>query len=370
MSAGLASIIQRRRSAAGGSAKETGLLPAPWRVGFSRLWWRYTDQDLDPLDSDLTLLELCTQPLAAWPVRLDLSITDLQNSLLVDGDLTEFAVQGSRLARHDVEAEWIENQVHAALRDAASANGSSDEEIEHAYAALRRYLIDHAVVADREVRNLERRFPEKDTNAQTYVLRLINLAYHARPAREPQEYLLCPQCGNVRSDTLASCATAGCPSGTPQPWTAKPLAVIYEQHRATRKYIHDPGLVEARIIDALSVDSLAWMVRVTPYPRVDALDVLIEFLLPGANGVPQVVETWGVDAKDQVSARLLGRGFTWPQTPACDRRYLALPAHRAVQPGYISDLEAELDGRVAGVHAIDENQLVARVKERVKELAA
>lgn len=369
LSAGLAGIVQRRRQAAGGSAKEAGLLPAPWRVGFSRLWWRFADQGLQPLDSDLALLELCAQPLATWPVQLDLSITDLQNSLLADGDLSEFAEQGSRLARHDVEAEWTENQVHLALREAAAANGSSDEEIGEAYAVLRRYLIDHAVVADREVRGLERRFPATDNSGQTHVYRLISLAYHSRPARAPQEYILCPSCRNVLADLSACCATAGCPGGSPKTWTAVPMAVVYEQHRATRKYIHDPGLVEARIIDALSVDSLAPVVRVTPYPGVDALDVLIEFLRPGASGVPEVVETWGVDAKDQVSARLLGRGFTWPQAPVCDRRYLALPAHRAVQPGYISDLEAELDGRVAGVHVIDENQLVARVKERVKELA-
>ncbi len=368
LSAGLADIIRRRRRAAEGSANEVGLLPAPWRVGFSRLWWRYSDQGLQPLDSDLALLALCTQPLATWPVALDLSITDLQNSLLVGEELTEFAVQGSRLARHDVEAEWIENQVHAALREAASGNGSSDEEIEQAYATLRRYLIDHAVVADRDIRNLERRFPATDNNGQTYVHGLVNIAYHARPAREPREYLLCPPCRNVRVDAACGCATAGCPGGAPQTLTVRPLAVIYEQHRATRKYIHDPGLVEARIIDALSVDSLAHAVKVTPYPGVDALDVLIQFLRRDTGGETRVVETWGVDAKDQVSARLLGRGFTWPERPVCERRYLALPMHRAVQPGYISDLEAELDGRVAGVHVIDENRLVARVKERVKEL--
>jgi len=127
--------------------------------------------------------------------------------------------------------------------------------------------------------------------------------------------------------------------------------------------------VEARIIDALTDDeSLAATVKVTPYPAVDALDVLIEFL--HADGGPtRVVETWGVDAKDQVSARLLGRGFSWPEQPRCQRRYLALPTHRAIQPGYITDLEAELDGRVAGVQVIDETRLIARVKRRAKELA-
>ncbi len=367
LSAGLAQILQRRTRAELGEPNDEALLPAAWRVGFSRLWWRCAELGEPPSWNDLQLLALCAQPLVTWPVELDLSESDQQYALLVDGRLSEFAEQGARLAHTDVEAEWVENRVHEALRTAASANGSTDREVELAYAYLRRYLIDHAVIADRAVLALERRFPATDNAERTHVRRLIETAYRARPAVEPQRYQLCAGCRNVLADTAPQCGTAGCPGGEPAALLLEPLAAVYEQHRATRLFMHDPGLVEARIIDALSDDTFAGCVRVTPYPGVDLLDVLIEFLAPGG-GEPSVLETWGVDAKDQVSAHLLGRGFVWPKSMACKRRFLALPMHRAKQPGYVKDLETELDGRVAGIEVVDESSLIRRVRARAKEL--
>jgi REase associating with pPIWI_RE len=82
-----------------------------------------------------------------------------------------------------------------------------------------------------------------------------------------------------------------------------------------------------------------------------------------------VVEAWGVDAKDQVSASLLGREFAWPSSIDCQQRFLALPTHRAEQAGYVADLEAELDGRVAGVQVVSERELIAKVKARARRLA-
>lgn len=369
LSAGLAGILQRRERAAEGLPNDVGLLPAPWRVAFTRLWWRCVEQGVPPLDNDLVLLQWCTQPFATWPAVLALSLSDLQYSLLDGEELTDFAVQGSQLARHDVEGEWIENRVHEALREAAAANGQTEREIGDVYAVLRRYLIDHAVFADRDLRPLEKAFPARDSSGQTLVHRLFCLGYHRRTARGPAAYLLCPGCRNVVPGTGVACGTPGCAGGPALTLSVNPLAVVYEQHRAVRKYIHDPGLVEKRIMDALTVDDLEPAVRVTPYPGIDALDVLIEFIRSTSSGETEVIETWGVDAKDVVSARLLGRGFTWPAKPAVDRRYLALPTHRAVQPGYVDDLEVELDGRVRGVRVIEEKALVAQVRARAKELA-
>jgi hypothetical protein len=369
LSAGLAQILQRRMRAAVGEHNDESLLPAAWRVGFSRLWWRCADQGRQPSWNDLGLLALCTEPLATWPVALQLSDADLQNALLIDGALSSFAEQGARLARVDVEAEWVENRVHEALRSAAWANGTTDVEVEHVYAYLRRYLIDHVVIGDRDVQALDRRFGAEDSSGRSHVRRLVETAYRARPAIGPQHFQLCPGCGNVVVEAAPRCRTAGCLGGEPRTVVLKPLAAVFEQHRATRLFMHDPGLVEARIIDALSVAELARQVRVTPYPRVDELDVLIEFLA-GDGPDPAVLETWGVDAKDQVSAHLLGRSFTWPKSINCDRRFLALPMHRANQPGYVTDLESELDGRVTGVQVISEKRLIQRVKARAEGLRA
>jgi hypothetical protein len=367
LSAGLAQILQRRKRAELGERNAEGILPPAWRVGFARLWWRCIDEDAVPVSNDLALLALCSQPLITWPVELHLSEPDLQHPLLVGGRLSELAEQGARLARGDVEAEWVENRIHEALRSAASSNGATDREVEAAYAYLRRYMIDRSVIADHDIRRLERRFKAADSSGRTHVRRLIETAYRSRPASSPQRYLSCPGCSNVVASAVTRCGTPGCPGGEPGAIELAPLAAVFEQHRATRLYIHDPGLVEARIIDALSTDDLAGRVRITPYPGVDLLDVLIEFLADDASD-PATVETWGVDAKDQVSAHLLGRGFSWPNALPCDRRYLALPTHRAAQPGYVDDLKFELDGRVKGVRVIDEERLIKLVRARAKEL--
>ncbi|MEV6527215.1 hypothetical protein AB0M43_35320 [Longispora sp. NPDC051575] len=369
LSAGLAGILHRRRHAAEGGRNDDGLLPASWRAGFTRLWWRFQAQNVAPLESDLELLALCAHPLSAWPVGLLLSDQDLENCLLVAGELSGFAEQGARLARPDVEAEWMENRVHLALRAAASANGGDDDVlVQTAYAALRRLMIDHPVLTDRDLIPWERKFDRADNSGQTYVRRLVEIAYVARPVHGPQNYLRCPACKNTVPDLVSSCGTPGCGGGAPEHMIARPLAVIYEQHRATRRFVHDPGLVEARIIDALCEESLQGVVRVTPYPGADVLDILIEFLGSDVHGQPAVLETWGVDAKDQVSARLLGRGFVWPATMRCDQQFLALPKHRADQPGYVEDLETELDGRVRGVTVIDEHRLVRRVKATARRI--
>ena len=46
-----------------------------------------------------------------------------------------------------------------------------------------------------------------------------------------------------------------------------------------------------------------------------------------------------------------------------------LPAHRAAQPGYVGELIAELDGRVAGVEVVDEKRLISMVTAAARRLA-
>lgn len=369
LAAGLAGTLGRRARARTGSRSD-GLLPDAWRIAFARLWWRCQEQGVTPLESDLDLLALCSQPFAAWPMPLSLSETDMQNCLLADGELSAFAEQGARAATADVEAEWTENRVYQALRTAASANGGGDDkEVERIYGVLRRRLIDHPVLADLELKRWEGEFQETDGSGQTYVQRLIGAAYVPRPASGAQQYLCCPGCRNTLPGRGSLCGTPGCPSGSAEAASVATLAVIYEQHRATRRFIHDPGLVEARILDALAAQKdLADRVRIIPYPGLDTLDILIEFLTL-EDGREVVAETWGADAKDQDSARLLGRAFTWPESMDCQRRFLVLPEHRLAQPGYAADLIAELDGRVNGVEVVGERRLVSMVAAKARDLA-
>ena len=370
LAVGLARILRRRSSAERGAGRDSdGLLPAAWRVAFSRLWWRCLGQGAAAPDNDLDLLEWCTTPFAVWNVALGLSETDLQQCLLVGDELSDFAEHSARLGGGDIEAEWQENLVYAALRAAAQANGGGEtKKTDLVYGTLRRRLIDYPVVSDRVVLGWEREFDRVDGSGQTYVRHLVNAAYVARPQTGGFRYLRCPGCGNTVPDLRAACGTPGCSSGPAETASTSALAVVYEQHRATRRFIRDPGLVEARLLDALNGEKFAGRVQVTPYPALDTLDILIEFLSPG-DGEPVVEETWGADAKDHASARLLGRGFAWPPgEPECSQRFLVLPAHRAEEPGYIADLTGEMEGRVSDVQVVSEKKFLTLVATRARQI--
>jgi hypothetical protein len=370
LAVGLARILRRRSQSGRGAGRDSdGLLPAAWRVAFSRLWWRCHEQGVAAPDNDLDLLEWCTTPFAVWGVALRLSEADLQQCLLVGDELSDFGEESARLGGGDIEAEWQENLVYAALRAAAQANGGGDSErTDLAYGTLRRRLIDYPVVSDRVVLGWEREFGRTDGSGQTYVRHLVNAAYVARSQPGKFRYLKCPGCGNTVPDLRAACGTPGCLSGPAESASMTALAVVYEQHRATRRFIHDPGLVEGRLFDALDGEKFAGKVRVTAYPALDTLDILIEFISPG-DGEPVVEETWGADAKDHASARLLGRGFAWPSgEPECSQRFLVLPTHRAEEPGYIADLTGELEGRVSGVHVVNEKKFLTLVANRARQI--
>jgi hypothetical protein len=370
LAVGLARILRRRSHHGRGADRDSdGLLPAAWRVAFSRLWWRCHEQGVAAPDNDLDLLGWCTTPFAVWDVALRLSEADLQQCLLVGDELSDFGEQSARLGGGDIEAEWQENLTYAALRAAAQANGGGDgKRTDLVYGTLRRRLIDYPVVSDRVVLNWEREFARTDGSGQTYVRHLVNAAYVARSQRGKFRYLRCPGCKNTVPDPQSACGTPGCPSGTAESASTTALAVVYEQHRATRRFIRDPGLVEGRLFDALNGEKFGGRVRVTPYPALDTLDILVEFLSPG-DGEPVVEETWGADAKDHASARLLGRGFAWPSgEPECSQRFLVLPAHRADEPGYIADLIGELEGRVSGVQVVSEKKFLKLVANRPRQI--
>lgn len=370
LAVGLAGIM-RRRSRVGQGGQADGLLPASWRVAFARLWWRCQEQAIPGPDNDLDLLALCTQPFAVWPLRLRLSSADMEKCLVIDGELSAFAEEGARLAAGDVEAEWQENLVYAALRTASQVNGDGDQKkTDLVYSTLRRRLIEYPVVSDRVVMAWETEFGRSDGSGQTYVRHLINAAYVSRSQPGTFRYLRCPTCGNPVHGPEASCGTPGCVAGAAEAASVSSLAVVYEQHRATRRFIHDPGLVEARLFTALGDAKFAGKIRVTPYPSLDTVDILIEFL-SSRNGESVVEETWGADAKDQESARILGRRFKWPEgDPECSRRFLVLPLHRWAEPGYVADLNGELDGRVSGVEVVSEKRLVSLVAKRLREIGS
>ena len=371
LAAGLARMRNDRRRMDAGehlrrTSAEQGLLPAPWRSGMARLWWRFHRAGAPPPASDLELLELCRQPLASWPVRLCLSAADQGMSLLDGDDLSPLAEQAAQLTVRDVEAELVEHQIFRELLLTAEMNASDEVQVQANYVDLRRLLIDHPVLADRDVQRLVQRFPAAASSGQPFVRRFVDAAYVARPAQGSVAVQVCGGCGNPLGGPADACGTAGC-MGAATTQTVAALGFYLVQHRAARRFFHDPGLVEARVHDRVIARAPQGSVRVEAWPGLDAYDLRVRFLDVARPGSDTPLAVWGADAKDQVSPWLLAVGFGWKPEPPCDRRFLVLPMHRARQPGYIEDLSVELEGRVAGVTVMDEDRFVAKVVDRARQ---
>jgi REase associating with pPIWI_RE/pPIWI_RE three-gene island domain Y len=350
------------------TSAEQGLLPVPWRSGMVRLWWRCRRAGAAPPASDLELIELCRQPFATWPVRLRLSATDQGMSLLDGDDLSSLAEQAARLTVRDVEAELVEHQIFAALMLTAEMNAADEQQVQANYVRLRRFLIDSPVMADREVHRLVQRFPAAGTSSQPFVTRFVDAAYVRRPAQGMVAVQICGGCGNPLGAAEDACGTDGC-DGTPTTLAVAALGAYLVQHRAARRFFHDPGLVEARIHDRVVAQAPPGSIRVEVWPGLDAYDLRVLFFDPGrAAGTETPMAVWGADAKDQASPWLLAVGFGWKPEPPCKRRFLVLPMHRARQPGYVEDLSAELEGRVSGVAVVDEDRFVAKVAAKARQV--
>ncbi|MFE9558850.1 hypothetical protein ACFYOD_36010 [Streptomyces sp. NPDC006703] len=360
--AGLARIVlDRQRAMDDSHAVEApdpmaGMLPQAWRSAVARLWWigHHQGVDWDPSDDDV--FGLCRLPMGEWPLRLDLSEADLNHTLLDGDDLSEFAEQAAHLARvEDAEAELVENQVFDLLMATAQANGRTEEEIQRAYVTLRLMHIRTPVLSDLEALQWARRLPAPAANGEPYVKQLLRAAYRFQQAPDGATLETCGACG-VPLPGVGTCRVLGCAGGA----VRRRLDTVegyWVQHRATRRFHHDPGLVETRLFDAIG--DLSPHVRLEEYPGLDAWDGATYFPRPGSDQE----ECWLFDAKDCVSASLLGRTFTNDLRVRADRRFLVVANHRAT-PAYLADLKREMDGRVRGISVLDETAFLGRVVER------
>jgi restriction endonuclease in pPIWI_RE module len=100
------------------------------------------------------------------------------------------------------------------------------------------------------------------------------------------------------------------------------------------------------------------LVRLEEYPGLDAWDGAVWLRSSGTDSE----ECWLFDAKDCVSATLLGRQFTCDRRLPAARRFLVVAKHRATR-AYFADLRREMDGRTSGVEVVDEETFMRRVAE-------
>lgn len=292
-----------------------------------------------------------------WPVRLDLSEEDLAQCLLVGDELSEFSEQAAALAgKADVEAELVENQVFAQLLATAQANGRTEQEAQAAYVALRLLHVRKPVLSDLEVLRYAQRMPAAGANGEPHFKELIRMAYRFQRSPGGAVVRVCAACGNPMPGVEAACAVLGC-QGRAVQQRVRTLEGYWVQHRATRRFHHDSGLVEARIFDAVA-GLPKELVRLEEYPGLDAWDGAVWLRRPGTDSE----ECWLFDAKDCVSATLLGRQFTCDRRLPAARRFLVVAQHRST-PAYFADLRRELDGRTSGVTLVDEDTFIRRVTE-------
>ncbi len=363
LAAGLARILWERQHVREGREPTTGLLPQAWRIGVTRLWWRALEQGSNPPVSDMEVFAWCRRPLGCWPVRLSVSDSDA-GSLLIDGEeLSAFADEAARLApRSDAEAELAENQTFAKLQAAAEMHGRTDKEVQQAYVALRLFLIETPVVSDLDLNKLTGRFKEADRHGRLYVRGFFDAAYQYRKTDGPASCWVCSDCGNPLHEGVEVCGTPGC-TGVPVIRQLKVLEGYYVQHRGVRICMHDPGLVEKRLFDALR-HLPAGRARLHRWPGMDACDVAVEFPNPAAPDDPEQSEWWAGDAKDCTSATMLGRSFKWDQRMRARHRFLILPQHRLGQKHYVDDLKREMQGRSDGIRIISEGDFVSKARAR------
>lgn len=356
--------LGRQQADAGhfGSAEAHSPLPRAWRDARGRLWWKAQVLGSDWPGNDLELFEWCRRPLGSWPVPLSLADGDLEAVLLDQDELSEFAEQAADLVRHaDVEAELVQNQTFAALMSCARMNGDDEEAVQRIYCRLRRLLIDRPVLSDRDVHALTRELPKADADSDSYLAKFVRTAYILHPVESPGKVRLsrCRECRNPVDDGTSGCGTPGC-DGRPERFEVACLGGYWTQHRATRQFFHDPGLLEGRLLDRLA-ELPADRVRAEPWPCLDAWDAALIFEPVSAVGGR---ECWAIDAKDCASPTLLARGFrSDPRVPA-RRRIIVVPMHRLQAPGYLTDLERELQGRAAGVEVLDEKAFLRQVRIR------
>jgi hypothetical protein len=363
LAAGLARILWERQRVREGAEPTTGLLPQAWRTGVTRLWWRALERGITLPVSDMEVFAWCRLPLGRWPVQLDVSESDAE-SLLIDGEeLSAFADEAARLApTADAEAELTENQTFAKLQVTAEMHGRTEAEVQQAYVALRLFLIENPVVSDLDLNKLTGRFKAADRHGRPYVRAFFDAAYQYRKTSGSASCRVCDGCGNPLHEGVWVCGTPGC-TGEPVLRQLKMLEGYYVQHRGVRVCMHDPGLVEKRLFDALEHLPVG-RARLHRWPVMDACDVAVEFPDPAAPDDIERSEWWAGDAKDCASATLLGRSFKWDHRMRARRRFLILPRHRFEQKHYVDDLKREMRGRSEGVQVISEGDFIAKARAR------
>lgn len=327
--------------------------PHDWQRSLNLLAAECFQRGIDPPGHSQALIAWCKHPLHTWPVRFELPTHLLEEALLDAAD------QPTRLCREladlvkggDAEREFCESLL-GKIRHMAQVRQQ-----QQAYVALRRLLIEHAVLSQMEV----------IAAANSTKLSLFGTDLHELYERVPAAAIidgqvhLCGHCGwtLIQRDGRWLCGGEYCAVLT-QNFTrgTRTLAMptvgeLLRVRRAIRDYIVAPGQAEVQLFQALEqlgIPAELW-------PGYDAYDLRI----PLGGG-----EIWGVDVKDWTYAHLLARRLDplpqeepWSYTQG----FYAIPDTRTDQnPTYLSFLQAASIGKPFQV--VTMGDLLHRIQER------
>lgn len=246
-------------------------------------------------DSLHHLVSDCTKALKDWaPLRLFEQVPNLAELVLIDPQFRIPTSDCFELARdgHNLD-NFRENEWHDRLRQSLGTL-SSPQRRAAAYTTLRRFLVEHPVATDAELKNL--------TDALDDVTVTPVLGPLIREMYQPLKHLAetarrCGHCNSlIEEGQQARCSSEIC--RTKQPVLAFgepiPMTELWSLRRELIFYWVIPGRAEIELFDALKL----LREDVTLYPNEDEADI-------GIGGNHEI----GIDLKDRTSMPRLAASF-------------------------------------------------------------
>jgi hypothetical protein len=335
--------------------------PVSWQRALNQLAAECLGRGLCPPGDLTAALRLCRRPLHEWEVRFE-STREFDACTLLDAAIdepTEFCRElAEGLAGDGAEAE-LNERCMARLRE--RAEGTSAQE---GYVFLRRYLIEHAVVSERD------RVFDSFREELAGLGEVLQSFYEPVPEHCVQQgrVLRCGHCGWTITEQYGRlhCGDPRCRLLT-RDFSRGTLAQsvrdqpgLQRVRRAIRRYVVAPGRYEVRLWEQLQ--SLG--VAVELWPGFDRYDLRIT--LPADRGSSE--EVWGVDLKDWRFPRLLASRLRLPDREGpvpWDRFFFVIPNERDREHArYLSTLRELTADR--GFEVLRVSDLLRRVRARLR----
>ena len=335
--------------------------PGAWQRAQNQLAAECLERGTRPPGDVMEALAFCRRPLHSWGVRFE-GTSGMEESTLLDPELdvpTELCRElAEGLYGPAAEAE-LNERCMARLREAAQQTCRQD-----GYVYLRRYLIEHAVVSDRE------RVMDRFQTELTGFGEVLDTVYEPLPqdAVVGGQVRLCGHCGWTLTQRYRrwQCGDPRCrlltrefSRGT-RILPASRGSSFFRVRPAIRRYVVAPGVYEVRLAGELAELGLA----VDLWPGFDRYDLRITF----PSGARHTGETWGIDVKDWRFPRLLAPRLRLPDpegAPSWDRFFFVVPDERTRRDSEYLPVLREL-AREGGFDVVTVRGLLSRVQTRLR----